>query len=818
MIRLTQTFSHTALAATIALAAVGVVNADTTPTTQQSAGQYYQIAPQSLAEALKRFSKESGLQLFYRAELVEGRTSPRLEGHYTPEQALKILLQNSALTYRLKNANTVTLEKQANGGLTTEKLMAAVGPFVLAAAEPEEEPYTGPVEQEDLTVRGGHWSGYNVLDASTATMTDTPIMEIPMSIEVVPEAVMQDQQAFRLQDVVKNVSGVQQRFSGGGFDRFIVRGFDLGELYYRNGVRVPRINPDLANVQQVAVLKGPASGLYGRIEPGGLINVVTKKTSADPHYALEQRFGSYDYYRTQANATGSITEDGSLTYRFDLSYLNSDSFREFSFSDRVFLSPTLTWKASEDTVFNLSLEYLNEDRVYDSGLPAVDNRVANVPITRQYDQPGLNDNHEYWLVDFNWSHNFNDNWKIRNGVVALEYYQNYQEIYVNGMLPDNRTLERWTWFGDPDTNKISMQTVFLDLNGKFVTFGLKHNVLVGGDYYYAESSDSATAQPLDTIDLYNPVYPMLDISALADATRGFNYIEVNEWYGVYFQDQITLWDNFYVTGGGRYDIATSGNGYSGSSLSQANANYDDIEQNHFSPRVGILYQPWQWVSFYGNYVESFGPSNGRTRTGQPFQPQTATQFEIGLKTEFFNGNLTSTLAFFHITKENTLTTDPNNPQLKVAIGEARSQGIEFDVAGQITDELSVVGTYAWTDTRITKDNSDNENNRLPYVPLHSGSVWLKYDVQQGLLNGLSLGAGLFAADRRFGDVANSFYDDAYARVDLLAAYKFQMGKSRITTQLNINNVTGSEYFIMRSRPNNQPAEPLTVLGSVRIEY
>jgi iron complex outermembrane receptor protein len=681
----------------------------------------------------------------------------------------------------------------------------------------------GTTELEAMTVLGNvgndpYNQSYNVTNSSTATKTDTPIMETPMSIEIVPQAVIQDQQAYRVQDAVKNVSGVQQRSSGGGFDRFIVRGFDVGELYYRNGIRIPRINSDFANVQQIEVLKGPASGLFGRIEPGGLINVVTKRPDTEAHYALEQRFGSYDYYRTQFNATGPVTSDEQLTYRFDLSYLNSDSFRESSFNDRIFVAPSLTWKPREDTEFNLTVEYLNEDRVYDSGLPAIGDRIANVPISRQFDQPGLNDNHEYWLVDFNWSHNFNDNWKIRNGVVALEYYQDNQETYTNAVLADNRTIERWTWFGDPDNNKISAQTVFMDVNGKFETFGIKHNVLVGGDYYYAKSYDSATAQPLDTIDLYNPVFPVLDIDALASAPRGFNYVESNEWYGVYFQDQMTFWDTLHIMGGGRYDIATNGNGYSGSSLAEAKAAFDDIEQNKFSPRVGIVYQPWQWFSVYGNFVESFGPSNGRSNNGQPFKPQTATQFEAGIKTEFMGGLLTGNLAFFHLTKENTLTTDPNNPLLRVAIGEARSQGIELDVAGQVTEGLSMIGTYAWTDARITQDNSGNEGKRLPFVPLHSGSIWLKYDFTQAWMNGFSLGAGVYAASKRFGDAANSFSDGAYARVDLLAAYRFEAGPTRITTQLNINNVTDTEYFLMRSRVNNQPAEPLTVMGSVRVEY
>ncbi len=233
-----------------------------------------------------------------------------------------------------------------------------------------------------------------------------------------------------------------------------------------------------------------------------------------------------------------------------------------------------------------------------------------------------------------------------------------------------------------------------------------------------------------------------------------------------------------------------------------------------------MYQPWQWLSVYGNYVESIGAGNqGASISGTPFNPETAEQYEAGFKTELFDSRLTSTVAFFHLTKDNILTADPVNPNFRVAIGKARSQGIEVDVSGQITDELNLIGTYAWTDTKILQDNSGNQGNRLGLVPLHSGSLWLKYDFQQAFLKGFSFGAGVFAADKRFGDSANSFSDGAYARVDMMAAYKFNIGPTRLTTQVNINNVTDTEYFLLpNDRARNIPAEPLSVFGSIRLEY
>lgn len=686
--------------------------------------------------------------------------------------------------------------------------------------EPPKEAQTSPSSPTttlpEMVVAEQPEQAYAVKQATTATKTDTPIIETPVSIQVVPQQVLQDQSAYRLQDAVKNVSGVQQRFSTGGVDRFIVRGFDLGEAQYRNGIRLNNLNFDLANVEQVEVLKGPASVLYGRTEPGGLLNIVTKKPRSQPYYALEQRFGSYDYYRTQVEATGPITQDGSLLYSLNLSYLNSDSFRDFNFHERIFLAPAFTWRPLETTEFNFALEYLDYDFVYDSGIPALGDRVAPLPLRRNFAQPGLglHDNRENILLDFNWSHRFNDHWQFQNGVVWANSDFAYNEIYaINGASVIDNKIDREAWFGHGDAD---MHTVYANLNGKFDTWGIAHNVLIGGDYYsndYAELD--RVISPIDTIDIFHPIYSFIDVKQqILSQTPNTKYVQDDSWYGIYFQDQITFWNKLHILGGGRYDWAEITTGYDDPAVFKA----DTLRDSEFSPRVGLVYQHWDWLSLYGNYVQSFGTNNGRSASGKPFAPQTATQYEGGVKTESFEGKLTSSIAYFHLTKDNLVTPDPNDPQLSIAIGKARSQGVEVDIAGQITDGLSLIGTYAYTDTKITKDYSGLQGNRLPYVPLHAGSLWLKYDFQQQPLQGLSLGGGVYLADRRFGDAGNSFSDEGYARVDLYAAYRYKLGPTNLTAQLNLNNITDTEYFILRSRANNLPAEPLTVIGSLRLEY
>jgi iron complex outermembrane receptor protein len=193
-----------------------------------------------------------------------------------------------------------------------------------------------------------------------------------------------------------------------------------------------------------------------------------------------------------------------------------------------------------------------------------------------------------------------------------------------------------------------------------------------------------------------------------------------------------------------------------------------------------------------------------------------------LKTEFFDGKLTSNFAYFNIVKQNVLAQVDQNTYS--TIGGARSQGLEFDIAGQITDEISVIATYAYTDARITNDGiGSNKENRLPNAPEHSGSTWLKYAFQDGELRGLSLGVGAYLASQRQGDVDNSYQLPGYVRADTYAAYTFNIGSTHLTTQLNVNNIFGKRYFFASptynfSKAYNQPADPLTVMGSIKLEF
>lgn len=689
---------------------------------------------------------------------------------------------------------------------------------------------------------------YAVQESSTALKTDTPILQTPFSVQVVPQQVLQDQQATRVEDAVKNVSGVQLPWTGGQYQDFIIRGFGTNNTRYRNGIRLPANNFDLANVNRIEVLKGPAAMLYGRTEPGGMVNVVTFQPQAAPSYYFQQQFGNYDYYRTTLGATGSATPDGSLLYRFDGSYWNAGSFRDFISNERVFLAPSVTWKPTPDDDFNINIEYQHDVSVGDNGIPAIYGGIANVPINRNYSNPGFGkDPIDSRLIDGSWTHRFNESWKLHSGAVVnwIDYtFHDNPVAYFQFALEDtpNPAVRRGIYFEDFHRRAI---TAYSDLTGKFDTGPLHHDVLLGGNYFAQRLNNkgyfglNALFDPVNPenwftlVNLYNPIYPALPFGYF-DARRKFapnDYgLNKDEWASIYFHDQVSFGDWVHLLGGGRYDwsVATQGVSTIFPSLPVTAADTSIRRTDRFSPKAGIVFTPLPWISVYGSYAEGFGSNNfGRSATGTVLPPETSYQWEWGVKSELFDKRVLATIAFYELTKQNVAVLAGDGVSFD-AIGAARSRGVEFDFAGRVTDALSLIVSYAYTDARYTKTalGDDHLGRHLPGAAPSAGSIWAKYDFQQPELRGLSVGAGVYAASDRAGDKGYSTYYyslPAYARVDLMAAYKFDYFGKRLTAQLNINNVNNVKYFAPClpyncSKAFNGVGEPLIVKGALRVEF
>ncbi|MFA5985031.1 MAG: TonB-dependent receptor [Methylococcaceae bacterium] len=824
--RLHQVMQSIVLAA--ALSVLATAKADGSDD-KASASRKYHISSGTLSQALRQFATDSGLLFSAEAKLTAGKTTAGLDGEYSVEEGFKKLLAGSGLTYIFTGNDAVTI-KIKDSGDDASVTLPAISVIGETVSNPD-DPYN---------------KSYTVTNSSTATKTDTPLIETPVSVQIVPRSVLDDQKATRVKDALENVSGVRAQPTLGGGNGFIIRGFRNNRVY-RNGLLANAdgfpTEIDAGNLQSIDVLKGPAAVLFGRVEPGGLINIITKKPLDTPYYSLEQQIGSYDFYRTQWDATGPVTEDNKLLYRFTGAYQNNNSFRDFIFTDRVLVNPSITWKPTEQTDLTLGIEGLDQDYQADFGIPAIGTRPAPIPINRSLDDPNTPIDHlSHTLISAEINHRFNADWAIHNRFLAgfedeSSSFVNPAPTFGNALQPNG--ILRRNIFGQVTSGE--NYATNLDLTGKFNLGFSKHQVLVGVDYFtttqkYHSFGEFNDPNPLLDINIFNPgpsygIDPALirdTLSRPANCCADSSFLfATNEWFGTYFQDQITLWDKLHILGGGRYDWANSGASYSSSfELAEAALSLNRVQG--FSPRVGILYQPVHWLGVYGNWTTSFNANNAPAADGTSFDPERGEQFEGGLKAQLFNDQLIATLAYYDLIKDNILVNDLNtpNPFDKIA-NKQGSKGFEFDFTGQITDRISLIGSYAYTDAKTLVDhNGSNAGNRLPNVPEHAGSLWFKYDINgHQAQEGFSFGVGQVAAGSRQGDFENSFQLPGYVRVDAFAAYKLKVGATKITTQFNIRNLLDKKYYEstdpnlnISPRLGIAPGAPLTAIGSIRVEY
>ncbi|NOS74180.1 MAG: TonB-dependent receptor, partial [Methyloglobulus sp.] len=452
-------------------------------------------------------------------------------------------------------AETPKSSEPASGGATLEKVT------VEADSAVETDPYD-PADTDNP-----YNKSYSVSNSSTTMKTDTPVMETPASIQVIPKSVLHDQQAFRLEDVIKNVSGVQTQHSfGGDYETFIMRGFKLSEANYHNGIRIPATKFDLANVERVEVLKGTSAMLYGLGDPGGFISTVTKQPSSTPYYSIEQRFGSYDHYRTEASATGPLSKEYGLNYRMDLSYLDANSFRDAIDRDRIFFAPTLSWDVSPDTKLTLMYEHFDENNSYDSGTPAFGTGLADIPRSRSFMQSNLTNTNTNDLIDFRIDHRFNENIKLNAGSVYSHNQKEWETIYLGRVNEDVTSanygdVTRNYWFGP---EKLNSWTSFVNGTFDFETYGVKHKVLLGGEYFtnnleYQVANggvDIDGKNGTDTINIFSDNVPNISDAILNQYRNGATAYDVRTettTKAIYLQDQMTFGDKLHIMGGFRFD-------------------------------------------------------------------------------------------------------------------------------------------------------------------------------------------------------------------------------------------------------------------------
>ncbi len=706
--------------------------------------------------------------------------------------------------------------------------------------------------------------GYIVRNASTGTKANIPIRETPVTINVVPKQVMIDQNDTNIQEALENVPSVHSNNNELEGYNFTIRGFR--SLYiYRNNLAIPASDGtprgfDTANLERIEVLKGPASVLYGRAEPGGLINLITKEPLSHPLYRVEQQIGSFDYYRTQWDISQPVEQVPGLAYRVSGAYQNNRSFRTFQGGERVLIAPVVSYRPSDWTEFTVDTQFLGQRAQSDMGVPIFGARPAPIPLSRSFQEPNdPRDQLDSFDIGYRFRQNLNEDWKITNRFnYSATPYMSKPNIVGFCVDPtfcvdaDGRTLQRYTQYQAMNGNAFSTN---IDLEGKFTALGGKHIFLMGLDYlnayydYYYTSG--AGTYP---IDMFYPIYGTVSPFAYWDSVIGTGYKNhssvLTRQKGFYVQDHVTWFDTVHVLLGARYDVGdvTIGSVDGGFDPVTGAPLYNSTKQlaiadrlasptsvdTGWSPRAGVVYDVLPQVSVYGSYSQSFGLNNGFSAEGQPFPAQRGKQWEVGLKAEPLPG-LSSTLAFYQITRSGVLTRDfssPNPGAVKPG-GLQRSRGIELDVVGTITDRMAVIANYAYMDAKVISDSAKDPldpygsgflYNHLVTAPRHAGKIFLTYDFGENGL-GLRVGGGVTASTHVWGDLQNTFLLPGWARLDGFASYATMVEGHKLTAQLNLKNINNAQYFYgvdnflgASARFNALPAPPFTATGTIRVEF
>lgn len=677
------------------------------------------------------------------------------------------------------------------------------------AAGPGTEPDTAGAaegQQADIVVQGQRQQ----------YVANVPTIEVPQSIQVLSAETLRDAGVTRLDNALDFATGIaRQNNFGGLFDSFACRGFSGDEgtasNYLVNGFNAARGyggSRDTSNVEQIQVLKGPNSSLFGRGEPGCTVNIITKKPGFVLHGGAILSAGSFNTYRSEGDF--NVPLSSRVAMRVTGAAESADSFRDFNSSRKITVTPSFLVKLGEDSSASYEFEYIDQKVTFDRGIVAPTGNLSLVPRNRFFGEPGDGPVHVRAMGhQAQLQHDFDRNWSIILGIgyrdtffrgvsTEAELAAGRQRLYSDGI-----TLSRQRRDRDYKTTDLTFRG---ELSGKFDTGPLTHHMIIGADWddyeldilqnrYRPPAVASQAAGNLaagNRIDIFNPVY------GKRPAAGAFqSYLERQYSWGAYLQDQIDVTDALKIRAGGRYDQ------FEQIIDDRAARRRTQQLRTAFSPSVGATYLFGPHVSLYANYGRGFRPNNGTDANNNAFVPERTTSYEAGAKVSLLRQRLTGTVALFKTTKSNVLTADPVNANFSLAVGKARSKGVEAELSGQLPAGFRVQFNYAYIDAEVAQNALDpnfgfglREGDPLLNIAKNSGSALVFKDFDIGEKR-LTLGAGVNYVGKRLGETGFRFangdfyYLPAYTLTRVTAAFE---ATDRLRISGEVTNLFNVHYF------------------------
>jgi len=679
-------------------------------------------------------------------------------------------------------------------------------------------------ETDTLTVLAGAssadqaaTSGYQPLTSSSATLTTMPLMDIPQVVNTVSDKVLEDQHATTLDEALYNVSNVVQTNTlGGTQDAFVRRGFGANRdgSIMTNGLKTVLPRSFNAATSRVEVLKGPASTLYGILDPGGLINVVTKRPQTTFGGSISATSSSFGGGTGDFDVTGPI-EGTRLAYRLIGEYQNEDYWRNFGKEKSTFISPSLTWFGDDATV---SVLYSHRDykTPFDRGTIFDLNTKKPVNVSREtrFDEPFNITDGESDLAQLNAEYRLNSVWtaKFDYSFSQDKYSDNQSRVMAYDAATGNLTRRVDATQGS--TQK--MHSTRADLQGNLDIAGFYNEILTGVSYenYDLLRTDMIRCKNVKDFNIYNPTYGNASECTTVSASDSDQTIK-QESYSAYVQDALYLTDKWIAVAGVRYQYYTE---YAGKGR-PFNENTDSTDEQ-WTPKFGMVYKLTPSVSLFGNVAQSFMPQYSIASYIGDLPPETSTAWEVGAKFDLFDG-VTANISLFDIHKRNVMYSEiVGDETVAKTAGRVRSQGVEMDIAGALTSNMNVIASYSYTDAKVLED-PEYAGKPMPNVPRHTGSVFLTYDIRNmpgG--NTLTLGGGGHGVNRRSATNGADYYLPGYFVADAFAAYKMKL-QYPVTLQLNVKNLFDKTYYTSSIGTNNlgnQIGDPREVQFTVKMDF
>ncbi|HCC6094116.1 ferrioxamine B receptor FoxA [Citrobacter freundii] len=630
---------------------------------------------------------------------------------------------------------------------------------------------------------------------SGATKLATPDIETPQSVSIVTREQFEEQGATSVRQAVSYTPGVYSNQIGASnrFDYIVLRGFSDGSLdnVYLDGLKMmgdtnshSSLVVDPWFLEDIEVVRGPASVLYGRSSPGGIVALTSRKPSFDAGGEVKLFAGNNNQRGAAFDVTGALDDNDRVAARLSGMTRYADSQFGPLKEERYALMPSLTWRITDQTRLDL-MAYLHRDPEggshsglpYDGTVvPHYGQKISNTFYEGEddYDKYDRREN----MVGYNIEHMFDSGWSVRQKLRYLHTDVELNQVYAAGWL--NETELNRGYSGSDE--KMSAITLDNQLDGSFDTWQVNHRLLVGIDYQDRSNNTTGYYGAFPPIDAFNPVYgakpDYIDMYA-----REKHKLRQT---GYYLQDQMS-WDRWRITLGGRYDQVSVSN------IDKIKDTRSDLDKNNFSTRAALLYLFDNGFAPYVSYSTAFTPTSFADENGNLLDPMKGKQWEAGLKYEPEGLNSQFSASVFRINQTNIATKEePTDPYR--SIGEIESEGVGLEAISQLTDSFRLQAAYTYTDIRYKKSSPEEQGKRAVYAPRNQASAWLSYDVKSGPLDGLTLGSGVRYVNGITSDRLNTHTLPSYTLVDMVIGYDLtNIGIKGLSAQLNVNNLTDKRY-------------------------